>query len=617
MNKSDIIRLYNKGYLTEIDIHFGHFMAELSGTDSPFFLLAAALVSNTTGNGDVCLDLASRAETELLGQENGADRIACPKLDVWREALRSIPVVGKPGDYRPLILDEKDRLYLYRYRAYEERLSDSIKKRINSHIPGIDFDLLKDSLNRLFPKNDKREIDWHRVAAQACTFHKFCVITGGPGTGKTTVVTKVLALLLEQAKGRQYNILLSAPTGKAAAKLGESIKNTIKTINCSEFITNCIPRETYTIHRMLKPVSGSPYFLHNAENPLPADLVVVDEASMVDMALMSKLVQAVPEDARLLLLGDRDQLASVEAGHVLGDICDRRNIHGFSRFFCKRVEELTGESLDTSENQCKEGPGLYDAIVHLKQSYRFADSGKIGELSRAVNLGKAEASLRILRDAAGERIQWTEIHTPDDLHTALEKSIIEGYAPYLEAADPHAALERFQEFIILCSVNFGPFGVDAVNALAEQVLGQEGLIVPDDVWYRGRPVLITRNDYNIGLFNGDIGITLPVASSGANELRVFFPETSGEPRWFLPHRLPEHRTAYAMTIHKSQGSEFEKVLIILPDRQYPVLTRELVYTGITRARKSVSIWGTEAVLSAAISRKIERRSGLRDALWES
>ncbi|MFC1828757.1 exodeoxyribonuclease V subunit alpha [Thermodesulfobacteriota bacterium] len=617
MNKESLTILYKKGIIENIDVYFGRFMATLSGTESPFLLLAAALVSNTTGKGNVCLDLSSWAERLLIEKENNQDAIICPKLPEWRETLLSIPLVGRPGDHFPLILDENDRLYLYRYWEYEKELSDSILRRITGDIPDVDSVLLRDGLNRLFPDEEQSGVNWQKIAALACTFSGFCVITGGPGTGKTTAVAKILALFLEQAEGENFRILLSAPTGKAAAKLSESIKNTKKKLDCREVIKDSIPQETYTIHRMLKPVRGSPYFRHNPENPLPTDLVVVDEASMVDIALMSKLVQATPDSARLVLLGDRDQLASVEAGYILGDICDRDNLQEFSREFCQRVEATVGESLDSHINQCKENPGLYDAIVHLKQSYRFAEQSEIGRLSRAINRGSTQEALDVLRKAGDRTLRWVEMRSPKDLYSALEQSIVQGYRPYLEAEDPHLSIERFQQFIVLNAVNFGPFGVDAVNALARQVLSRAGLINTEETWYRGRPVLITRNDYDLGLYNGDIGITLPMPDSGSTELHVFFPGTSGELRWFRPHRLPEHRTVYAMTIHKSQGSEFENVLIILPDRHYPVLTRELVYTGITRAKKSVSIWGSEAVLSAAISRKTERTSGLRDALWKS
>ena len=615
----NITRLFKSGYLSEIDVHFARFLTDLSGSDSPHFALAAALVSNVTVNGDVCLDLSSWAESivSTSSLQNGGETVVCPALDVWRDALLANDVVGKPGDFRPLIFDPKNRLYLYRYWDYENRLSTAISRRLNEDIEKIDTALLKKSLKRLFSTRQEEGVAWQKIAAITSVFKNICVISGGPGTGKTFTVTKILSLLIEQSKGKKLNIFLSAPTGKAVAKLSESIRKVKSTLDCSDVVIGSIPEDAFTIHRMLKPIQGSPYFFYNSENPLPADVVVVDEASMVDLALMSKLLQAVPPNARVILLGDREQLASVEAGSVLGDICARGQAHRFSKGFCDRIEQVTGEAFEIPAKQHRNKPGLYDAIVYLEKSYRFAADSKIGKLSQMITRGNVTETMRLLKDSDGDGIKWKEIDSPQSLFTALAKSIVEGYTEYLEIKDPETAFEHFNRFIILCAVNFGPFGVDAVNRLAESVLNQQGLINPESQWYSGRPVLITRNDYNLGLYNGDIGITLRSPDPGSNELYVFFSGASGTLRRFSPHRLPAHETAYAMTVHKSQGSEFEHVLFVLPGRDYPVLTRELLYTGITRAKKSVSIWGTESVLRTSVSKRIERTSGLRDALWES
>jgi len=614
MDKYDITTLYHNGKFSNIDFHFARFIIGLCENDDPDIFMGAALVSNAAGKGDVYLDLAKVADKPLSETMENESQLKCPELTVWTQKLYSSSVVGKPGEYCPLILDHKHRLYLYRYWDYEKKLSDSIIKRAQENINTVDITLLQESLKRLFPKISGTGIDWQKVAALTATFKKFCVISGGPGTGKTFTVAKILALLCEQNRRDGFEILLAAPTGKAAARLSETIRNAKKSLKCDDDVINAIPSESYTIHRMLQTISGSPYFIHNAERPLDADIVVVDEASMVDLALMSKLVKAVPDTARLILVGDKDQLASVEAGSVLGDICDRDKDHGFSERFCKRFEEITQEKFDVAGVHNKNNSALEDCIVVLKQSFRFDADSTVGRLSRRVNRGDFEKVLELLKTHG--QISWQEILNPKALFRALSQEIIKGYSGYIDTTDPLKALERFNRFQILCAVNIGPYGVNALNRLAEQILKQEGLINPDQEWYRGRPIMITRNDYNLGLFNGDMGITLPVPGSGNQQLHVCFPGDSGAFRRFLPYRLTEHETAFATTVHKSQGSEFDDVLLVLPDKDYPVLTRELLYTAITRAKYNISIWGNQDIIKTAVLRKIERTSGLRDALWE-
>ena len=618
MKKNHVTQLYQTGYLSDIDIHFAKFIASFEKYEAPDIYLAAALVSRSTGNGDGCLDLAAVAREPIIFGQNGENKLRPPGLSEWIKALKHSRTVGKPGDNRPLILDNKNRLYLYRYWDYEQRLSTAINERIDNDINNIDISLLSDGLNRLFPENQDDPLDWQKVAAVMAAMKRFCVITGGPGTGKTFTMAKILALLLEISQGKIPRILLAAPTGKAASRIGESIKAAKKTLNCSDEIRDAIPSEAYTIHRMLKTIPGSPYFYYNAENQLPADIVVVDEASMVDLALTAKLFEAIKDDARIILIGDRDQLASVETGFVLADICDRENMHSFSTAFCRHYTEITRQDTVVSQPSLKDRPGIYDHMVVLKKSYRFADFGGIGECSRAVNQGKID-DVRYLMQNSPDQISWKTLSGPDDISRFLPETVIKGYSAYLETPDPLEALERFNRFRILCAVKFGATGVNEINRLTEETLIENSLIEhphsPTFPWYRGRPVLITRNNYNLELFNGDIGITLPAPELNSNDLYVYFAAVSGQVRRFHPHRLPEHETAYAMTVHKSQGSEFETVLFVFPNQDYPVLTRELLYTGMTRARRHISIWGTEKVIERTISRRIERTSGLKDALW--
>jgi exodeoxyribonuclease V alpha subunit len=619
MQKYDITLLYNSGYFSDIDLHFAKFMTSFEKHEDPDIYLAAALVSRATGNGDGCLDLTAVAQKTIVFGQNGKNQIRPPELIQWIKTLKQNRTVGTPGDVRPLILDNKNRLYLYRYWDYEQRLSTAIMSRINKDIDNIDLSVLRDGLSRLFPENENHPFNWQKVAAMVAAMKRFCVITGGPGTGKTFTMAKILALLLELTPGKMPHILLAAPTGKAAARIGESIRAAKKTLNCSEHVIGAIPSEATTLHRMLKTIPGSPYFYYNAENQLHADVVVVDEVSMADLALTAKLFEAVKNDARIILIGDRDQLASVETGFVLADICDRQNVQAFSKAFCQRFKDITRQDMDVSQKSLKDRPGLYDHMVALNKSYRFADTGGIGQCSRAVNQGKIDEALYLIKNSP-DQISWKKLSRPDDISRFLPETVIKGYSEYLNASDPLTALALFNRFKILCAVKFGPLGVNEINRLTEETLVKNSLIErphsPTFPWYRGRPVLITRNDYSLDLFNGDIGITLPAPELKSADLYVYFAGVSGQIKRFHPHRLPEHETAYAMTVHKSQGSEFETILLIFPNQDYPVLTRELIYTGVTRARRRIMIWGTEKIIERAISRRIERTSGLKDALWE-
>ena len=619
MKKDNITYLYQSGYLSDIDLHFAKFIASFEKRENPDIFLAAALVSRSTGNGDGCLDLTAITRQTIIIGQNGENELKLPGLPGWIKALKQCPAVGRPGDVRPLILDSKNRLYLYRYWDYEQRLSTAITARIKQDIDHIDISILNDGLNRLFPERANDPLDWQKVAAVMAAIKRVCVITGGPGTGKTFTMTKILALLLMLSPGKMLHILLAAPTGKAAARIGESIKAAKKILNCSNDVIDAIPSEAYTLHRMLKTIPGSPYFYYNADNRLRADIVVVDEVSMVDLALMTKLFEAVKDDARIILIGDRDQLASVETGFVLSDICDRENTHAFSNSFCQRFKDITGYDMNVPRKSLKDRPGLYDHMVVLKKSYRFADTGGIGECSRAVNQGKIDEALYFLKNSP-DQISWKKLSGPGDISRFLPGTVIKGYSEYLNTPDPLRALELFNRFKILCAVKFGASGVNEINRLTEETLIKNHLIErphsPTFPWYRGRPVLITRNDYNLDLFNGDIGITLPAPELKSNDLYVYFAGVSGQVRRFHPHRLPEHETAYAMTVHKSQGSEFETILFIFPNQDYSVLTRELLYTGMTRAKKHMSIWGSEKIIERTITRRIERTSGLKDALWK-
>jgi exodeoxyribonuclease V alpha subunit len=599
--------LQKSAFFSPLDLHFGKFMAKVAKVPSHELMLASALVSRMTREGHVCLDLSSQ---EPLGARKAGESVVFPEAGKWGKKLRRSGVVGEPGEHRPLILDHKARLYLYRYWEYQAQLAKGIQSRITDGSPVSQTKSLREGLSRIFSALEEVGIDWQKVAAFAAARRKFCVITGGPGTGKTTTVAKILALLMERNEGQKRRTALVSPTGKGAARLQEALKKAKEDLACEKSVKALIPDEASTIHRLLGTVAGSPYFRFNALNPLPVDTVVVDEASMVDLALMSKLVQALPSEARFILLGDRDQLSSVEAGAVLGDICDTGQSHPFSKTFCDDIEKTMGVKIKGTEA----APAMSDSIVQLTRSYRFGEGSGIASASRSINEGKADDALQALQDARREDLRWSPLPQPRSFVRALKERGLEEFHYLFQASDPEKAFEHLDRFRILCALRQGPFGVNAVNALVEHLLRGQKLIRGEGKWYPGRPVLVTQNDYNLHLYNGDIGIALP--DPGADgELRVFFQAPDGALRALHPVRLPEHETVYALTVHKSQGSEFDRILLILPDQDSPVLTRELLYTGITRAREGVEVWGHESVFQAAVSRRTTRVSGLRDALW--
>ncbi|MCP4582926.1 MAG: exodeoxyribonuclease V subunit alpha [candidate division Zixibacteria bacterium] len=609
-----LYQLKSSGDFSELDIHFARFISNLSDESRPELSLAAALISNRTQAGHICINLAAYSGKLLSGDHND-ENVICPELENWIDCLRASSVVGYPGDYRPLILDKQARLYLYRYWNYERILAESILDRATREYDDIDRQLLGDGLDRLFPDTSDKETNWQKVAAFTALTKRFCVISGGPGTGKTAAVARIMTLLLEQ--NQAYRIALAAPTGKASARLQDSIRDMKESLDCSENIRKLITGEASTIHRLLKSIRHTPYFKYNLENPLPADVVIVDEASMVDLALMSKLAQAVAPDARLILLGDKDQLASIEAGAVLGDICGLGSESGYSPQFSDQYREITGETLISDQNTDSDPP-IRDCVIQLQKSYRFGETSGIGAISRDINAGKSQEATTILTSGEFADIKWATLPSPEAMIHEIKDKIIVGYRDYLKAADPVQALEMFGRFRVLCAIREGPYGVTAMSNLIERTLRAARLIQPSAIWYDGRPVMITRNDYNLGLFNGDIGITLPAGlprGESDGPLRVCFQSADGVLRMIPPVRLPDHETVYAMTVHKSQGSEFDRILMILPDKPSPVVTRELIYTGLTRARKSVETWCTENIFTDGVSRQIERKSGLADILW--
>jgi len=547
----------------DIDRHFADFIGSFGGGDLP--KLAAAALSRNIRSGHICLDLAN-------GPAPVDEDAAWPSLKKWKAALKeSRAVASGDDDYpaasdgSPLVLDKAGRLYLRRYWEYEKFLAAAILGRCDKNPPAR-----------------SNSGDLHELAIETALAKRFVVISGGPGTGKTTAILKILERLIDAPGGKNLRIALAAPTGKAAARLEESLRGGVKG---GALVDERLPKSASTLHRLLGWRSDSSSFRHNSKNPLPVDLVVVDESSMVPLTMMAKLFEALPPQSRIILLGDQHQLASVEPGYVLSDI---------------------------AEAASQPGSPLHGSLVAFQKNYRFGDKSHIFALSNAAREGDTTHMFEIL--GAGDTPDLSMAATPSagKLMEKLRPAILAGYSAYLKGSNPAEALKKFQKFRVLCALRSGPYGIENLNRKIEEILRSEGLVEGGSRYYAGLPVLITRNDYELRLFNGDIGILFP--DPEGNALMAWFVDEVGGLRKIAPARLPEYEPAFAMTVHKSQGSEYDRILLILPDRESPVVTRELIYTGLTRARDKVEVWYQEAALREAIERKVPRNSGLKDRL---
>ena len=651
-------RWVERGWLRALDKAFVGFLHELAPQADPLVLLAAALTSHQLGHGHVCLDLFETLKAPDFALslppegdlQTGAMLLPSQLLDgldgaLWCHALACSHLVALAADgsesaqSRPLVLSGK-RLYLRRYWAYERRIDTALRLRLATR-EAVAVDLPQ-RLNSLFdqPPPDG-VIDWQKLACALATRGAFSIVTGAPGTGKTTTVVRLLALLQAPAveAGGPLRIRLAAPTGKAAARLTESISQQVQSLTVPDNVREKIPTQVTTVHRLLGSRPGTRHFRHHIGNPLPLDVLVVDEASMIDLEMMANLLDALPPHARLVLLGDKDQLASVEAGAVLGDLCRDAEAGWYSPDTRQWLENVSGETLAGSglQEDLDTSHPLAQQVVMLRYSRRFGEGSGIGQLARWVNQQNPEQARQLL-DAGSHDLFC--LHLKGEHDRALERLVLDGqgsdaqgyryYLNLLRTTRPAAEtprddsrwtdwarqlLQAFDAFQLLCAVRKGPWGVEGLNQRITAALLKARLIDSDQQWYEGRPVLMTRNDYGLGLMHGDIGIALklPESDGGPQVLRVAFPRNDGQGgvRFVLPSRLNDVETVYAMTVHKSQGSEFAHTALILPDALNPVLTKELIYTGITRAKDRFSLIETRGgVFEEAVRRKVKRLSGL-------
>ncbi len=667
--------------LRPLDVALARFMAERDIEASPSLLWLTALLSRQLADGHLCLDLDALAEQAREQDWPAGWRERLRSLDAQRAALLLSPLVadsdGSPLN-APLVLDGP-RLYLRRYWNHECQVAAAIRERL-SRTPDLPLQLA-DELARLFPPSPNSTVgahpvrdgncgaadprtgcapttssgvaagapNWPKIACALAARGAFTVITGGPGTGKTTTVVRLLGLLQTlqlREHARPLRIRLAAPTGKAAARLNASIAAQLAQLDVHDSVRAAIPAEVDTLHRLLGARPDTRRFRHDRANPLHLDVLVIDEASMIDLEMMSAVLAALPAAARLILLGDKDQLSSVEAGAVLGDLCRRADDGHYDTTTADWLRATTGDDIHPFMRD--DAQPLDQQIAMLRHSHRFDDASGIGQLARAVNCGDTRTARALLGTPSADlawassvtRAQLASIAIDGNREHFLDRSDAapKGYRHYLErlqhdrpAPDAGTAahdnwardvLLAFNHFQLLCALRHGPHGVDGLNQLVAETLQARGLIETSLGWYEGRPVMLTRNDYSLGLANGDVGICLRMPNeSGQPRLSVAFladaetgAATRTRVRHVLPSRLGDVITVYAMTVHKSQGSEFEHTALVLPAESSQVLTRELLYTGITRARHWFSLVGSDDIVDGAIARRTRRYSGLAERL---
>ncbi|NLV66415.1 MAG: exodeoxyribonuclease V subunit alpha [Spirochaetes bacterium] len=588
---------------SDMDRHVAFYLSSVDGYDSPLFFLMMMLLSRSIEKGNVCLfteRVAGRSLSWLSPEDpdNAGlyDSIMLPGVDEIVSCVKKSSAAGMEGDRLPVLISGKS-LYFHRQMVCENELSAMVRSMCRNMDDLQPLDSLLPLFGKYFPRV-AGETDMQAVAAAISLRRGLSVISGGPGTGKTSTVVRILSLITEARRlsGFDTRVALTAPTGKAAAKLALSANSG------SDLISQA---ESFTIHRLLGYGRNSG-FRHNRGNPLDFDVVIADECSMADLQLMHSFFSALKPGSRLILLGDRDQLASVEGGAVFGDICGT-GAAWYSRDMAAWCAGLTGADLSSAGDK---GPAIGDSLTFLSKNWRFGSESGIGRLAAAVNSGDSDGVMEILKSG-----RFADIEYVSSSGSAVVNAVIKSAAGrYIGAGDiaAQAVASLTGSFCILTATRKGNSGMERMNRAAEALLAQLGVIDPSALFYPGRPVMVTGNDYALQLFNGDIGIV--EIEQGVEH--AVFRLSDGTSRSIRCNRLPAHETAFAMTVHKSQGSEFDEVLLVLPDKWNPVMCRELLYTAVTRGKKRVTIAGTEDVIRKMTCTGLERMSGLRPKIHQ-
>ena len=600
---SELDDLREQGHLADIDLHFAALIAELDGSDGPELPLAAALASAWTRDGHACIALP-----EVAGRQwPRAGAVRLPALERWIEALGASPVVACPEDPKesPLVLDDRGRLYLQRLWVAEQAVAAGIVRLADE--AGVEPARLESALDRVVPGTAPD--DPARTAARTAVRRRICVVSGGPGTGKTTIAASIVALFIELELAAPDRIALVAPTGKAAARLQEAVRGRHRELVAVAPALEGYEVEATTVHRWLLHRGGA------RREGLPVDALILDEGSMVDLTLMARMLELLPDRTRLVVLGDASQLASVQPGSVFADVCRAGTGAGTPG---------SGASPRTkTEARARTAPvpassALAPCVVELVRNWRFDEAGGIGRLAAAVVHGDASGAIAALADSTDDATQLRPLPADGRFERLGSEFADQRFAPVLRTMqtlrEPEAGAGPLAPFRVLCAHRVGPFGAERFNRSVERRLRDLDLVRGDEAFYPGRPILVTRNDPRTGLSNGDTGIVLRDA---AGRIRVWFPELEdsvGQPRLVVPARLPAHESFFAVTVHRAQGSEYDEVAVVLGPADSRIATRELLYTAITRARRRVVVYGSVESVTAAIRRVTERSSGLRDAL---
>jgi exodeoxyribonuclease V alpha subunit len=614
-----LLAFNDAGVLATADVHVAQRLAVLTGVEDEAVVLGAAFAVRAPRLGHVFVDLERIRETATVDVDEPVDIAALPWPDAssWVAAVAASPLVGEG---RPLRL-QGSHLYLDRYWGEEQQVAADLETLARGAVTGVDVDVLRDGIGR--SAGGDPPDPGQRLAAAAAVLRRLAVVAGGPGTGKTTTVARIVALLEEQALAAGAPsplIALAAPTGKAAARLQEAVHQEAERLAVEEVVRARLRElQASTLHRLLgwRPGSHS-RFRHHAGNRLPHDVVIVDETSMVSLSLMARLLEAVRPDARLILVGDPGQLTSIEAGAVLGDIVGPAAA-GLRMSHAAQTALADAAGVPAEGTAPPEGAVVGDGIVVLRRVHRFQEGGGIAAVAEAIRTADAGALMAALEDGKDD-VTWiaADPGEPESLDAvaAVREGAVETGRAVIDAAragDAAGAIAALGAFRVLCAHRRGPHGVATwmprVEAwLAAAVPG----FASDGAWYVGRPLLVTENDHGLRLYNGDTGV---VVASPSGRPAAAFERGTGNVDLFSPARLSAVETVYAMTVHKSQGSQFDTAAVLLPAPDSPILTRELLYTAVTRAKSRLVLVGTEASVRAAVERPIARASGLRQRLW--